>query len=1009
MSGFNRVFISSVCAVLVLTVAQKCFAKARFWQGEITIATYGWQEDINPKFWALESGAKGSKTLRASIIYPYTMQDHLSREKQDRTYKAFFLENEYLKITCLPELGGRLHSVFDKSTNEEMFHINNVIKPSMIAMRGAFISGGVEWNAGPHAHTVTIMSPVDVIAGQNKDGSAYLEVSNLEKSLRTRWTVRLTLHPGRSYLDEKIRIFNPTDGMQPYYFWNCTAFPCRKGTRFIYPMSLGTDHNAIEFFNWPIHEGKDLSWLKNYDKWASIFAYQCDYDFFGAYDVDYDRGIVQFADHHELSGKKAWTWGTWEYGLVSQQNLTDEDGPYIEVQSGPLPTQSDYGMLWPRQGVSWREWWYPVHGLGEGFEYATRDVAIQSTRSGGNLNLRLIASGKFPNATCILSKEANVLLEKQIDLSPSKTTTVSLPAAGQSPIDVTIKTKQGQVLALYRTKLPVKKVTSPELPAKKNAEQLTVEEIYLKALKFDRATNRNNARKYYEMAVAKEPHHVLSLRGLAVLNVEAGLYEKAIQRLEKALELKPNDDGLSWYFLGVSHLRLGNYTDAVNIGYRAAKCFGTKSIGNDLAGRAHMRLGEYSRAADAFAKAVRANPDDDIVKIHFVLALHKNNDTKAALKLAKSKLYENPTDLFAGSFVALQNDKELKRFVTKGREFVGEDDFEIIEVGIVFAEVGLFDEAIRLMSAFSVDAVDQEERSPLPLYYMAYFARQKNDSEGAADYLKQAANIYRDFVFPSRPQAIEVLKFAIQENPRDSHAHLHLGNLYANLGRLDEAVKHWKQASQLDESLNIAFRNLGFYHWVQKKDYSKAGQYYLKAITARADDQTLYRDLAEILVEAGKTADAIKLLETMLFEGQKRSDIIIIQARAYIDNLQYTEAIDLLDSTPYFVNWEGSSVTKDLFDKAHISRGKQRFEDGDFAGALEDFDAALTYPENLGVGRRDKLQEAMIQYWRGKTLEKLLRYDQARLAWKKGADGQEGSDEQNEYRQLCALELSLMK
>ena len=158
-----------------------------------------------------------------------------------------------------------------------------------------------------------------------------------------------------------------------------------------------------EFFNWPIHEGRDLTWLKNYETYASIFAVDCPYDFFGAYDVDADRGIVQVADHHQLRGKKAWTWGEWEFGQVAQQNLTDEDGPYIEVQSGPLPTQSDYGMLGPRELVEWQEWWYPVHGLGDGFEYATKDLVAQVTRQNKKFELRLLATGQFPQAVCKLA------------------------------------------------------------------------------------------------------------------------------------------------------------------------------------------------------------------------------------------------------------------------------------------------------------------------------------------------------------------------------------------------------------------------------------------------------------------------------------------------------------------------------------------------------------------------------------------------------------------------------
>ena len=266
MSSVRRNLVAAVAAImLVASMASPGRAKVRAWEGTITIPTYGWAEDVNPKFWALEDQIKLSTTVKGAIVYPYPMQDHLYREKEDRTYKALFLENEYLKVTCLPELGGRLHSVFDKTQGKETFHLNNVIKPSMIAMRGAFISGGVEWNAGPQVHTVTILSPVDALTGTNPDGSAYIEVSNLEKTLRTRWTVRVTLHPGRAYLDEQIRIVNPVDAINPYYFWNCTAFPCRKGTRFIYPMTLGTDHNGTEFFSWPIDEGRDLSWLKNYE------------------------------------------------------------------------------------------------------------------------------------------------------------------------------------------------------------------------------------------------------------------------------------------------------------------------------------------------------------------------------------------------------------------------------------------------------------------------------------------------------------------------------------------------------------------------------------------------------------------------------------------------------------------------------------------------------------------------------------------------------------------------
>ncbi|MBN2129866.1 MAG: DUF5107 domain-containing protein [Sedimentisphaerales bacterium] len=1007
MSSHGRnVCVRAVVAVLLLSAWSSTRASVRAWEGTITIPTYGWAEDVNPKFWALEDRVKFSTTVKGAIVYPYTMQDHLYRTKEDRSYKALFLENEYLKVTCLPELGGRLHSVLDKTTGAETFHRNNVIKPSMIAMRGAFISGGVEWNAGPQVHTVTILSPVDALVGTNADGSAYLEVSNLEKTLRTRWTVRVTLHPGRAYLDEQIRIANPIDAVNPYYFWNCTAFPNKPGTRFIYPMTLGTDHYGVEFFDWPVHEGRDLSWLKNYETWASIFAVDCLFDFFGAYDVEADRGVVQVANHYELSGKKAWTWGQWDFGLVSQKNLTDEDGPYIEVQSGPLPTQSDYGMLLPRQEVAWREWWYPVHGLGEGFEFATKDLAVQTIRGKGILDFRLLATGRFSGASCRVSQDGRELLAQRVDLSPEAPRVVTLSPDPQSPVEMTVKTRDGEVLASFVTPLPIPEVSPPPRSQVLNKpdEQLTLQETYLKARKHDLATNRKKARQYYEKVLAEDSGHAPALRGLAVLDIEAGLYEEAAKRLDRALRRDP-DDGPAWYFLGVTHLQTGRAAEALRCARQAVRCAETRSLALDLAGRACAGLGEYRLALEAFEKAVQSNPRDGQARDHRLLALYVAGNKRVASRTARRISLRYPTDLVPRALLALRSEKDMSQFVREVRDFVGEDDFEMLETSLVFAELGLWREAEQILVAACVDAVPAEQRSPLPLYYLAYFASRRDDATAAEEYLQLAAATYRDYVFPSRPEALKVFSYALRTNPDDAGAHLHLGNLYAHLGRVAEAAGHWQKAAALNPSLSIAQRNLGLYAWAVEDDLPKAERCYRKAIEARPKDQTLHRDLAEILLAQKRRSEAIKLLETTPFEKLRRADIIIILAQAYFDEQRYTDAIDLLESTPYFVNWEGQTVTWDLFHKSHIQRGRRRFDEKNFKGALQDFEAALTYPENIGVGRSNEPQEAAAQYWRGKTFDALGRRDQAMAAWKLGAAGAEGSEEQNEYRRLCRTAL----
>jgi tetratricopeptide (TPR) repeat protein len=1019
----SRVAAGGLVLLFGLSLPPSSWAEVKAWQGTVTIPTYPWEEDPYPKFWALEESPKLSTTVKGAIVYPYTMQDHLLRTKVDRVYKALFLENEYLKVTCLPELGGRLHSVLDKTGNQEMFHLNHVIKPSMIAMRGAFISGGVEWNAGPQGHTVTIVSPVDARLGSERDGSAYLEINNQEKIFRTRWTVRVTLHPGKAYLDERIRIANPVDGMHPYYFWNCTAFPNRPGTRFIYPMSLGTDHFGREFFSWPVHQGKDLSWLKNWETWGSVFAVGCVFDFFGAYDVEADRGIVQVADHHELPGKKAWTWGNWDFGLMSQKNLTDDDGPYIEVQSGPLPTQSDYGMLAPRDQVEWQEWWYPVHGLGDGFEFATKDIAAQTTRDNGVLELRLLATGEFPKANCTLSRGQRELLRQQVDLRPGRPAVIRFPGAGHAPLEVSIQSGgqvwsfpgrgtslpiPGETLASFVTPLPIPKVSPPD-PAKfveKPDAQLTVEELYLKGDRYHRATNRRLAREYYEQALKKDSQYLPALRGLAVLDLVAGLYDQAASRLQSAVDRAP-DDGLSWYFLGVCRLRQEKHEEALRCGYRAAHCFGTRSLSYDLAGRTHMRLKEPAKAVAAFEKAVAANSRDGRAKDHLLLALYAAGNASAALDQAMQRVAEDRTNpVPRGCLAVLTKNIELsEHFMEDGKAFIGEYDFNMLETSLVFAELGMFQEASWLVASACVDTVPPADRKALPQYYLAYYASKMGDEAQASAYLQQIRRNDPQSMYPSRPEELEILQYAVAKSPQSDYAHFALGNLFASLGRVDEAVSHWESAVQADPKFTAALRNLGLAAWKREGDLKKAANLYERAIAVRPDDQTLYRDLAEILIADGNRPEAINLLDGMPVQKDRRSEITIMLAQAYLDEKRCDDAIRLLESTPYFVNWEGQSITWRIFNEAHVKRGQQRLENKDFQGALADFDAALSYPANLNVGRSNHPEESPAWYWKGKTLAALGRSNEARAAWQQGAALPEGSAEQTRYRKLCQEEL----
>jgi tetratricopeptide (TPR) repeat protein len=987
-----------VCGVAAADAVQVPGA-VKAWEGTVTIPTYPWQpDDVNPRFAELDG----------SIIYPYTMQDSLSTKKVDRTYKALFLENEYLKVTCLPELGGRIHSVFDKTRNEEMFHLNHVIKPGLIAMRGAWISGGIEWNSGPHGHTVNIVAPTDAVFQTDRDGSARLVIGNTDQILGTRWTVWLTLRPGKAYLEEKIRLSNPTDGYHPYYFWNNTAFPCLKGTRYMYPMTLGMDHSGTTFFEWPVDKGRDMTWLKNYPDMSSIFAYKCVYDFFGAYDVDLDRGIVQYANHGILPGKKAWTWGQADFGLVSQESLTDEDGPYIEVQTGPLPTQSDYEFLAPRQQVAWEEWWMPVHGLGDGFEYATKDVVIQTKRADNVFEVRLLGTSVFERCMCIVEKvgkdgePAKILAQESIRLSPNEPAVVKVPLF-DGPAFINLLDGGGREMLAYTSPLPIPKETAPTFPPAKTEDQMTAEEAFVKAARFDKDTNRADARAWYEKTLAKDPNYFPALRALAVLDLESGRYDAAGQNLDKALARRV-DDSMSWALLGLVRLHQAHVDEAREYGYKAVRLIDAAGLGYDIVGRAAAWGCDYAAAAKAFEGAVAANPQDFRSKDHLMLALWAQGEHNRAGDLASERSEEDPLAPIPRLINALNLPtspglSDVPGFVRQAKPVLGEYNYEMMDTANILLDLGMNDLAKSLLeTAF-------EGKSPIALYHLAYL--QSKDEAASKALLDQAKALPTDYVFPSFVSTVDALQYALSKDPNDSRAHLYLANLLAGLGRLDEAIPHWEKAAELDPKLSVAFRCLAMNAWKKQNDLNKAEALFAKAIAARPDDEGLYRDRAQLLINLGKRPEAIKLLETRPAVERPRADAAILLARAYIDEKRYDDALTLLDKAT-FSNWEGQSDSWDLFNRARVERGKLSFEAKDYQKALDDFSAALTYPKNLKVGRPVKPREAEAQYWKGRALQALGRLDEARAAWKEGAEGPESTDIQNKHRQLCAQAQELL-
>ncbi|HOA53790.1 MAG TPA: DUF5107 domain-containing protein, partial [Thermogutta sp.] len=440
--------------------------------------------------------------------------------------------------------------------------------------------------------------------------------------------------------------------------------------------------------------GKDLSWLKNYETYSSIFAVKCTHDFFGAYDVDADRGVVQWADHRQLSGKKAWTWGEWDFGRMAEQDLTDDDGPYIEVQSGPLPTQSDYGRLAPHQRVAWQEWWYPAHGLGDGFEYATRDAVVNVLRRRDGVQVRILGTGVFPRANCVIKAGKTVLRQATVDLSPLQPAVLEIPVNPSEAITIEVRSANGEVLVNHRSPLEVLPVEPPDPATFRETpdDKKTAEEWYRKGEKYDLATDRLAARRHYRMALERDPGYTPARRALAILDFEAGLYPAAVDALKDVVARDPND-GWAWFYLAASHFRLKNLPDALNAAQKAVALKTPGVPAADLLGRILMVQNNHVEAEKAFRQALEQSPDDSVAMDHLILCLVAQKREREALELIRRRTEGNTTAILpVWALAQIGGDKEKSVLIARANA-LGDPQFEVLEVALFLDEVGMSAEA----------------------------------------------------------------------------------------------------------------------------------------------------------------------------------------------------------------------------------------------------------------------------------------------------------------------------
>jgi len=1002
--------------------------EVKAWEEPLVIPTYRiGRPDPNPIFYTGRAyqGAKGP-------VYPYPLLDKLTDIREEKTYTAVYLENEYVQICVLPEIGGRIFSALDKTNNYDFFYRQHVVKPALIGMLGAWISGGVEWNF-PHHHRATGYMPIDHTITENPDGSRTVWVGEIELRHRMKWIIGLTLYPGSSILEATIKLFNRTPFAHSFLCWANVAVHANPDYQIIFPpgTEYATYHGKNQFSHWPVSyevfnrvdytKGVDVSWWKNLPQPTSFFAWNYEDDWLAGYDHGKKAGVVHVADHHIVPGKKFWTWGTGERGQMWEKILTEKDGPYIELMVGAYSdNQPDYSWLHPYEVRAFKQYWYPVKNIG-GVKNANCLAAVNlEILSGRKARLGFCTSDKHKGALAVLEAADKVIFEKKVDISPGKPflKELRLPhGVKEEELWAVLYASSRKVLVSYRPQkkkgAPMPETVKPPLPPE---EIESGEELCLTGLRLEQFHNPAfEPYPYYQEALKRDPGDSKANTALGILYLKRGMFKEAAEKLENAVQRVTRNhaspkDGEAFYYLGVTFRALGRVDAAYDAFYKA-------TWNQAWSGASYYSLAELARQKGDALQAL-----DFLERSLFLNAWNKRAlNFKAALLRRMGRLDEaeaicvkvldfDPLDFWAGNELCLvKADKGLKREALAARnslkELMRDSIQNYLELAVDYGNCGLVNEAIEVLARLAEADVKGLSDYPLLHYYLGYYFEKRGEPEKALTYYQNASRMPPDYCFPFRLESIEALRKAQERNPEDASAPYYLGNLLYD-HQPEEAIREWEWSRILDETFPVVHRNLGLAYSLVENDLPKAIASLEKAVELNKQDARIFYEL-DLLYEAGGVAPEkrLALLEANHETVLQRDDALSREILLLVQVGKLDRAIHLL-STHRFHVWEGGGQIHNVYVDAHLLKGHTHFSAGRSDEALQSFSAALEYPENLEVGRPSGGgRAAQVYYFIGTVYESRGDMEKARKCYEDLVAMPYGLSEMSFYQGLAFQKL----
>ena len=973
------------------------------WREIVTIPTYEvGKPEKNPMF--LEKRVyQGS----SGVVYPYPVIETMSDEKVDKDYMAIWIENEYVKIMVLPELGGRVQMAWDKIKKRHYVYYNHVIKPALVGLIGPWISGGIEFNWPQHHRPSTYM-PVDTCIEENADGSVTVWVSEMEKMFHQKGMAGFTLRPGCAYLEIKGVLYNRTDVPQTFLWWANPAVEVNDAYQTVFPPDINAvfDHGKRAVSSFPIATGTyykmdysagvDISNYKNIYVPTSYMGVNSRFNFEGGYENDTEAGMLHVASHHFSPGKKQWTWGNGDFGRAWDRNLTDETTPeeakrwdidrkgfrpYIELMAGVYTeNQPDFTWLMPYEEKRFVQYFMPYRELGV-VKQASKDLIMNiEEMSDGVVCFKVFATSKQEVRIVLKNDNGTTYYNKVVTVTPEEVLTETVDVKGAKFNELTfdiLKTfnyGQRSVLQWHSEADDIRPIPDSAEAALLPEQVKTNEQLYLTGLHLEQYRHATwLATDYYEEALRRDPNDIRCLNAMGLWYIRKNRFALAEEYLRKAVKLSqkrnPNPyDGEPIYNLALALKYQQKYDEAYEMFWKATWNKAWADAGYFEAAKISTMQGRYEDALDELNRCLVSNWHNHKARALKAAVLRKMGQSSEALSLIDESLEFDQFNYGCRyeQYLLEQDEDILKEM----KEMLRKSDQNYDEVALDYQAAGLFDEAADIWRI----AKEEGATTPMTFYY-----------QGNYDEAQQADLTY---CFPNRPEAVIALEAAKRANPMDAHAPYLLGCLFYAARQYDVAMENWQLSADIDPKFPTVWRNLALGTFNKQGKEHEALEMMERAFNLDQDDERILMELDQLYKRLHRPhTDRLVFLQKYPALIQRRDDLVLEEITLLNEVGRYEEAMQKLDAH-IFHPWEGGEgKVPTQYQIARVELAKKAILDKDYEKAIKLLNECLEYPHHLGEGKLYGAQENDFYYLLGIAYDALGQKDKAVECWEEATKG----------------------